>query len=63
MSKPSPIKAAAAAQGLTLKEVAEHCGYSAGTIGLVSRGNVEPWPELRARLTALFGRDVLAETE
>lgn len=57
MSRPSPLKAAAAAKGLTLKAVAEATGYTEGTIGQVSRGNAAPWPELRRRLTELFGFD------
>lgn len=57
MPRPSPLKAAAAAAGLTLTDVARRTGYSAGTIGQVSRGNTEPWPELRRRLEDLFGFD------
>ena len=61
--RPAPLKAAAAARGLTLTEVAEATGYSAGTVGQVSRGTVEPWPEFRRRMTDLFGRDVFAEVD
>lgn len=57
MPRPSPIKAAAARTGRTLRDVAEETGYSYGTIGVVSRGTSAPWPELRRRLTDLFGFD------
>ena len=63
MSAPSPIRAAAAAQGLTLVEVAKACGVTTGSLGQVSRGNVKPWPKLRRNLTELFGRDVFADTD
>ncbi len=59
--RPSPLKAAAAARGLTLTDVAAKTGYSAGTVGQVSRGTVEPWPEFRRRMIDLFGRDVFDE--
>lgn len=61
MPNPSPIKAAAAAQGLTLADVARLTGYSPNTLRAVSRGTSAPWPELRRRLTDLFGYDPLAD--
>lgn len=61
MSTPSPLKAAAAAKGLTLADVAREAGYSAGTVGQVSRGNVAPWPEFRRRMAEIFGFDPFAE--
>ncbi|MGI8937709.1 MAG: helix-turn-helix domain-containing protein, partial [Iamia sp.] len=59
MPRPSPLKAAAATAGLSLADVARETGYSPGTLGQVSRGRAQPWPELRRRLTALFGYDPL----
>ena len=57
MPKPSPLKAAAAAQGLTLTDVARQTGYSVGTVGQVSRGRTQPWPEFRRKMVDLFGFD------
>lgn len=57
MPRPSPLKAAAAAAGLTLADVARETGYSPGTLGQVSGGYSRPWPELRRRLESLFGFD------
>lgn len=57
MSRPSPLKAACAARGWTFADLGEQTGYSPGTLGLVSRGAVAPWPELVARLEAAFGFD------
>lgn len=57
MPHPSAIKAAAAARGESLQDVASATGYSAGTIYQVSGGAVAPWPELRRRLADHFGFD------
>lgn len=57
MSRPSPLKAAAAAKGLTLTDVARATGYSPGTVGQVSRGCTEPWPKFRRSMAELFGFD------
>ena len=61
MPAPSPLKAAAAAKGLTLIEVADRIGYSANTVGNVSKGAATPWPEIRRRLEVLFGFDPYAD--
>lgn len=63
MPAPSPLKAAAAAAGLTLTELAEELGYSPGTLGQVSRGHQQPWPELRRRLKDKLGRDPFEEDD
>ena len=62
MSRPSPLKAAAAARGLSLVDVARVTGYSSGTVSQVSRGSVQPWPEFRRRMADLFGADPFEES-
>jgi transcriptional regulator with XRE-family HTH domain len=57
----SPLGIVAAAHGLSLREVARLTGYKPRTIRRVSRGACAPWPELRRRLTDLFGFDPYAD--
>jgi transcriptional regulator with XRE-family HTH domain len=60
MPKPSPLKAVAAARGMTLRDVAERAGYSPGTVRAVSNGTVAAWPEFRRRIAEVFGTDPFA---
>ena len=60
-TRPSPLKAAAAASGITLAELAESIGYSRATLYQINTGRVAPWPELRRRLEVALGVDVFAD--
>lgn len=60
MTRPSPLKAACAAAGLTIRDVAAEVGCTAQVMYQVSTGRVEPWPKLRKDLADVFGYDPFA---
>lgn len=60
MTRPSPLKAACAAAGLTIRDVAAEVGCTAPVMYQVSTGRVEPWPKLRKDLADVFGYDPFA---
>jgi len=53
--RPNPIKAAAAAQGRSIADVADALGISRHTFYAVARGVKEPWPKLRRAAAAELG--------
>ena len=55
--RPSALKAACAARGITLVQLADDLGLSRGTLGQVSRGHSPVWPKLRDEVTNYFGFD------
>lgn len=57
------MQAVAAAHGLSLRDLAHLTGYERAPIRRVSRGACAPWPELRRRLTDLFGFDPYADSD
>jgi len=60
MTRPSPLKAACAAAGLTIRGVAAKVGCTDQVMYQVSTGRVEPWPKLRKDLADVFGYDPFA---
>lgn len=60
MTRPSPLKAACAAAGLTIRDVAAEVGCTDSVMYQVSTGRVEPWPKLRKDLADVFGYDPFA---
>lgn len=58
MPRPNRLKAVAAAQGRTLKELAGAVNCSPGVLYHVASGRLEPWPKLRAELADEIGVDV-----
>ena len=60
MTRPSPLKAACAAAGLTIRDVAAKVDCTAPVMYQVSTGRVEPWPKLRKDLADVFGYDPFA---
>lgn len=63
MPAPSPLKAAAAAKGVTLAHLAEKAGYTPGTVYAVARGTTAPWPEFRRRMAEILGHDPYAAAD
>ncbi len=57
MPRPSPLKAAVAARGLTIKSLAHRVGCSPAALYNVSSGRAEPWPKLRSDLEQELGFD------